>query len=154
MSHPDYPPVIELVPHRDTVLLLDRVLEHDANSTVTRVDVGAQRWMKRDDGGVAPWLAIEYMAQCIAAHAGLAARADGNLPRIGFLLGTRRAVFHCDRFEPGTTLRASAERTWGGEEGMVSFECRLEDSDSGALLAEARLNCYLPREGEELGGRG
>jgi predicted hotdog family 3-hydroxylacyl-ACP dehydratase len=152
MGAPELPLPEEVVPHAGAMVFPTRVLAHDRARTVCAVAIDRQSLFVESDGGVPAWVGIEYMAQCIAAHAGLVARADGNEPRIGFLLGSRRVVFHCDRFEPGTILRASAERTWGGEDGMVSFECQLEDSHSGALLAEARLNCYLPPEGEGLGG--
>jgi len=154
MGDAELPRPEDVLPHEGEMVLPTRVLFHDRTRTECVVAIDRQFLFVEPDGGVPAWIGIEYMAQCIAAHAGLAARAEGNAPRIGFLLGTRRVDFHCDRFEPGTTLRASAERTWGGEEGMVSFECRLADADSGALLAEARLNCYLPPEGEGLGGIG
>jgi predicted hotdog family 3-hydroxylacyl-ACP dehydratase len=140
------------MPHAGTMVLLTRLLFHDRERTVAEIEVDHQSLFVDADGSIPAWVGIEYMAQCVAAHAGLAARAEGNEPRIGFLLGSRRISFHCARFDRGRTLRATAVRTWGGSEGMVSFECRLEDADSGAPLAEARLNCYLPPEGEWLGG--
>ena len=81
-----FPSVQELIPHSGDVLLIDRILDHDGESTLTLVDIGRQRWLKREDGSVASWLAMEYMAQSIAVHEGLLARAENReLPR-GFLL--------------------------------------------------------------------
>ena len=144
MSAPDLPPVAEIVPHRGRMVLLERVLEHAANATACALSIDAQKLFVQGDGSIGSWVGIEYMAQCVAAHAGMIARAAGEQPRVGYLVSSRRLRFHAPRFVPGQELRVSAAQLWGGHEGMVSFQCRVEDARSGALLVEGRLNCYLP----------
>ena len=144
MSGPELPAIAEILPHRGRIVLLGRVLEHAANSTSCAVAVDAQTLFVQHDGSIGSWVGIEYMAQCVAAHAGMLARALGQEPRVGYLVSSRRLRFHAPRFVPGQELRVSAAQLWGGQKGMVSFQCRVEDAGSGELLVEGRLNCYLP----------
>ncbi len=98
----DFPPVTQVVPHRGAMLLLERVLAHEGDHTAARVRVGRGGWLQRDDGSVPAWLALEYMAQCAAAHEGLLARAEGRpLPR-GFLITARTLCLHRSHFTGGS----------------------------------------------------
>jgi predicted hotdog family 3-hydroxylacyl-ACP dehydratase len=145
LSGPDFPPVAEILPHRGRMVLLGRVLEHAASATSCAVSIDAQELFVQGDGGIGSWVGVEYMAQCVAAHAGLLGRAVGQEPRVGYLVSSRSLRFHAPRFVPGQELRVSAVQLWGGQGGMVSFQCKVEDASSGALLVEGRLNCYLPK---------
>jgi predicted hotdog family 3-hydroxylacyl-ACP dehydratase len=130
------------------MLFLQRVLAHAGGETRCALAIDAQPLFRAPDGSIQSFVGIEYMAQCIAAHAGLLARAAGERPRVGYLVGSRRLCFHAPRFERGQRLAICAVPLWGEETGMASFACRIEDADSGALLVEGRLSCYLPRAGE------
>jgi len=152
MPEPRFPVIEEILPHGGAMVLLSRVLSHHGDCTVCAVDVDDSGIFRDESGAVAAWVGIEYMAQCVAAHAGLVARTAGEPPRVGFLLGGRRVTFHVARFHPGERLRVNARRVWGGPGGMVSFECSLEDATTGKLLAEGRLNCVLAEAEEALGG--
>ena len=140
----DLPPVCELVPHRGIVLLLDRILEHDGKSTEAQVSVERQNWLKRSDGSVGSWLAVEYMAQCIAAHEGLLARAEGRpFPR-GFLVAVTGVRLYQPEFEAGDVLRVRARRLRGRHGlGVLSHTCTIHkdfDTEDERLLAEGRLS--------------
>jgi predicted hotdog family 3-hydroxylacyl-ACP dehydratase len=131
--------------------LLSRVLAHDAEETICSVDVQPGTLFSAADGSVPVWVGIEYMAQCVAAHAGLEGHARGIPPRMGFLIGSRRIETRTPRFEPAQVLVVRARRTWGKSEGMVSFDCDISDAETRAVLVEGRLNCFLPAEGSALG---
>src|SRR5262245_31438808 len=126
------------------MILLERVLAHARDATACAVAIDAQELFVQRDGSVGSWVGVEYMAQCVGAHAGMIARAAGHEPRVGYLVSSRRLRFHAPRFVPGQELRVSAVQLWGGQQGMVSFQCKIEDAGSGALLVEGRLNCFLP----------
>jgi predicted hotdog family 3-hydroxylacyl-ACP dehydratase len=138
------PPVAELLPHDGTMVFLSRLLRHAEDETVCLVEIDDQTHFRGPDGAVPAWVGLEYMAQCVAAHAGMAGRVKGEPPQLGMLLGSRRVQLHAARFAPGQTLRVSARHVWGSAPGLVSFECTLEDADSGARLAEGRLGCFVP----------
>jgi len=128
------------------MVLLSRVLHHREDHTVCAVEIDEQTLLRDQAGNVAVWVGLEFMAQCIAAHGGLVGRSSGEAPRVAFLIGSRRVLFHASCFRPGQTLEATASRVWGGTRGMASFDCTLKDAANGALLAEGRLNCFTPGE--------
>jgi predicted hotdog family 3-hydroxylacyl-ACP dehydratase len=148
MNAAELPPISELVPHSGEIVLLERVLEHDGESTVTRVVVGSRALLRREDGSVPSWLALEYMAQCAAAHEGILARAEGRPPVPGFLVRAVEFRFYRSRFECDELLRVRARRIHGRLGlGVLSHLCTIHAEGGGkdeALLAEGRLTVSLP----------
>lgn len=141
-----FPDVRELVPHSGSMLLLRRVLEHAPERTVCEVDPGDGVLFADDRGRVPSWLGLEYMAQCVAAHGGLHARAAADGPRQGMLLGTRRLRLEVVRFAAGRLLRVAATRAHavGHATGrMLSFDCEIHDAVGETRLAAARLSVYV-----------
>ena len=152
MSRADpLPPIEDVLPHAGGMVLLSRVLSHERHRTVCEAEIGQQSFLGDGSGSVAAWIGLEYMAQCVAAHGGLIGRAEGEPPRLALLLGSRRLIFHTGGFHSGQTLAVTARRVWGGTEGLVSFECMVEDGETGELLVEGRLSCLQTRTAE-LGG--
>lgn len=138
------------MPHRGLILLLDFVLSHDSQRTDVSVCIDSQRWLKRDDGSVAGWLAVEYMAQCVAAHESLLALDEGRPPPHGFLVAATGLRLHASHFEAGTQLRVRARRVRGRPGlGALSHRCSLHSGGLGRnpekLLAEGRLSVSTPR---------
>jgi predicted hotdog family 3-hydroxylacyl-ACP dehydratase len=143
----EYPSVADLLPHTGDMVLLSQVLEHNESGTACTVEVAAGPLVE-SDGRVGAWIGIEYMAQCIAAHGSLMAFEAGEAPRIGLLLGSRRVRLLRGHYEIGQRLIARATRVWGRREGLVAFECSLECANTGELVADGRLNCFLMQEGQ------
>jgi predicted hotdog family 3-hydroxylacyl-ACP dehydratase len=148
MSSAEFPHITELVPHRGQVLLLDEVIEHDGESTLSHVDIASQNWLKREDGSVASWLALEYMAQCVSAHEGLCALAEGRSFPYGYLVKTTKLRIHRTRFEADESLFVRARRVCGRPGlGVLSHMCTVHASrmtDAIPPLAEGRLTLSLP----------
>ena len=149
MDAAELPGVSELVPHRGEVLLLDRVLKHEGDSTTARVVVDRQTWLKSENGSVAAWVALEYMAQCIAAHEGIRARLEGRPPVRGSLAAAVGVRLYRSCFEAGELLRVRTRRVRGRPGlGVISHFCTVhEDRESGGgeLLAEGRLSISIPK---------
>ena len=141
MTGSGYPDVAELVPQRGRMRLLSAVVSHSVQETVCAIDLERSGLFAEADGSIPAFVALEYMAQCAAAHAGLVNRSGGEPPRANLLLGTRRLQLATERFRPGQRLRVSA-RHHRGESGLVVFDCVLSDADSNEKLAEGRLNLY------------
>ena len=129
---------------------LTEVEEHDESYTRCRAGIERLGPFRDADGGAGAWVALELMAQCIAAHAGIEGRLLGEPPRVGLLLGSRRVRFHCPRYAPDQQLSVVAVRIWGRESGLVSFDCRVEDAGRKRRLAEGRLNCFVPGPDAEI----
>jgi predicted hotdog family 3-hydroxylacyl-ACP dehydratase len=148
MSAPEFPPIRELMAHRDPVILLDCVLVHDAASTSVLVSTAKQQWLRRKDGSVASWLALEYMAQGIAAHEGLRALAEGRPLPVGFLVSAKGLRFYCASFAPDERLRVGVRRVRGRPGlGVIAHQCTLHGEAAearGPLLAEGRLTVSVP----------
>lgn len=156
MSAPDLPPVDALLPQSGPMRLLARVLAHDATETRCEVDASRAALFRDEEGLVPPWVALEWLAQCVAAHAGLVARARGERPRPGLLLGTRRLRLACGGLAPEARLVAVARPLRFATSGAGAFACRLEPGGApergaaaeaageGAPLAEGTLTVYAP----------
>jgi len=129
------------------MLLLSRVLEHRLDRTVCAVEVGPNTPFVNADGKVPPWIGVEYMAQCVAAHAGLQARANGGAPRLGVIVGSRRLDFRTDAFHVRQHLIVDARKSWGDKDAAV-FTCHLIDAATGACLVEGSLNVVLSQSGD------
>ena len=142
MAEP-FPPVGELVPQRGAMSLLARVLSHDARGTSCAVDPAASGLLRAPDGTLPAWVALEYMAQCIAAHGGLVSRARGEPSRIGFFVGTRRASFSVPTLPLSEELHVRAEPLHAGA-GLLSFACSLERASDRERLAEGQLSVFIP----------
>ena len=134
-----YPPIVELVPHRPPMLLLDRVLSYDGERVVCETVLGPDSPFA-EQGEVPAVVGIEYMAQTIAAGAGLSARDKGDQAgRTGFLLGCRNLSIAVDSFQIGDRLTVEARRTWG-ENQIGSFACKVQRGDE--VLVEGALTVY------------
>jgi predicted hotdog family 3-hydroxylacyl-ACP dehydratase len=148
MRESDLPPVHELIPHSGDSILLDRVTRHDALGTTAIVVVGNQRWLTRPDGSAAPWLAVEYMAQCIGAHEGLLALAQGREIEVGFLVRVAGLRVRVPQFDATDVLEVRTRRT-RGRPGLraLSHSCSIHHWKSEATppLAEGRLMLVIPR---------
>jgi predicted hotdog family 3-hydroxylacyl-ACP dehydratase len=132
-----------VLPHRDSMRLIDRVIAWQAESIVVEVDVPASGLFATADG-VPAWVGVEYMAQAIAAWAGCRARQEGREPSIGFLLGTRRYTAHQPFFTPGDCLRVEAHCELMGENGLGMFACRILAGETE--LAVANVSVFEPRD--------
>lgn len=138
MSMPSYPRVADVLPHAGKMVLLTRILQHAADRTRCAVDITDASPFYEPDSGVPAWVGIEYMAQCIAAHAGLRARLSGEPVKLGFLLGSRSVELRTAAFPPGQRLAVEAVHVWG-KNALFSFACSVNDSETGLILVNAHL---------------
>jgi 3-oxoacyl-[acyl-carrier-protein] synthase I len=136
-------PVSDLLAHKPPMVLLDRVLSFEASTLVAEVTIGPDS-MFCGAAGVPAWVGLEYMAQAVAAHAGVEARLRGVAPVIGYLLGTRSYTCDVDIFAVGETLTVHVEALFT-EMSLGAFSCRI---DTGATLARATINVYQPADDE------
>jgi predicted hotdog family 3-hydroxylacyl-ACP dehydratase len=124
------PPIATLLPHGGAMVLLDRLVSIDDDSVCAEVTIrAASVFYDQVAGGVGAWIGIEYMAQTIAAHAGHAALKRGEAAGIGFLLGARRYQAQQPLFALGSVLRVHARRALQGDNGLMTFDCRIDIVD-------------------------
>ena len=145
----EWPPVATLIPHTGDAILIDRVLAHDGDTTSVSVVVGAKNSLRRGDGSVPAWLAVEYMAQAIAAHEGLLAWTEGRVLPVGFLISATSLELRVSGFDLAETLRVVSRRVRGRPGlGVLSHQCSLMrdcDGANSSAVAEGRLSIALDR---------
>ncbi|MGH8495506.1 MAG: 3-hydroxylacyl-ACP dehydratase [Gammaproteobacteria bacterium] len=130
--------ISELIPHREPMILIDRVLEAGDDFLVAEVVI--RRRIPFFDGelGVPAWVGLEYMGQAIAALAGLRAKRAG-LPMLpGLLIGCRRYSSRVHVFAPDRCLTVEVHETAGGRS-LSTFAGTIRD---GELLAESSISVY------------
>lgn len=135
-----FPPVDALIPQRAPMRLVDEVLAADDGAITCAAVVRADNLFLRQ-GRVPAAVALEYMAQAIAAHAGLGARARGEPPAVGLIAACRSLELHGDDdLAPGDRLVIDAARTFDGP--LTEYRARV--ARGGELLAEAVLHVARP----------
>lgn len=137
--------IADIVPHAGKMCLLDHAIDGDAESLNCEVTI------KEDglffvNGGVDGWVGIEYMAQAVAAWAGWQARLRGEMPKIGFLLGTRRYECARPRFALGDNLQVGVHRQFQADNGIGQFDCRI--AIGGQTIAQATLTVFEPNSAD------
>ncbi len=140
MSAALYPDIAELLPHAGPMRLIARVVSHAPERTVCALDPAASDLFRDSDGRVPAWVALEWMAQSIAAHGGLLARASGRHPAPGMLVGAKRLELARAAFAPGDALEVEARFT-GGAGGLASFDCTLRSGSE--RLASGSLSVFV-----------
>lgn len=130
-------PASEFVLHREPMLFLDRLVDIGPDSASCEWCIDEDLEFCVPNFGVPSYAGVEYMAQCIAVHAGARARIRGFAPPLGFLLGTRHYQCSVSHFEPGITYLSTCAELVRDSQGMGSFSCHI--LRQGASIAEANL---------------
>lgn len=134
------PDIRDIVPHSGRMLLLDRVVAFDAESLTAELDIRPDALFVHERGAGA-WVGIEYMAQAVAAFAGVDALTRGEKAKVGFLVGTRHYGCNVPYFPIGATLRVFVRRDSQGVHGVGSFDCSITGE---GIVAEATVTVIQP----------
>lgn len=139
------PPVADILPHNPPMVLISGFdpSSYDAESLVSFVDIDDDSpFYDATLSGVPAVVALEYMAQTMAALVGLKRRRLRLSPRIGFVLGSRALKIHVDRFEKGRRYRVEVKMDFT-DGSFASFDAKIV-ADDGTLAAEGRISAYEP----------
>lgn len=134
--------------HRPPLMLLERVVSSSGELTVCEWDVVEGGPFVQQYLGIPAYIGIEFMAQCIAVHAGVRARSDGLGPPLGFLLGTRHFRSNVDWIVPGQSCQARCRELMRDANGMGSYDCSI--LIRGNPIAEARLSVFESEPGQKI----
>jgi predicted hotdog family 3-hydroxylacyl-ACP dehydratase len=141
------PDVKSLIPHSGPMVLLDTVIAADEERLCAEVRIRSESLFCAA-GGVGAWVGLEYMAQAIAAYAGFTARLRGAPVKLGLVLGARRYECTQPMFALGSVLHVHVKRVLQDENGLGSFECRI-DNDREERLATATVTVFQPADANE-----
>ena len=137
--------VADLVPHSGRMSLLDAILDYGDGWIKAEVHITPES-MFADAKGVPAWIGMEYMAQAIAAYAGLQDRLKGEKPKIGLLLGSRKYICTSDYFTIGQTLSLTVNLELEADNGLNVCQCVLKGQ---GVEASASLNVFKPPNVDE-----
>lgn len=136
------PPIEDLIPHRGSMLLLDRVVDFDAESACAEYTPQADAWYVNEAGNMPAWFGIELMAQTVAAQVGLLKRDQGQPHKQGVLLGTRRYASSQPSFQANCRLRIHVRVIMCDTSGLGAYECHIETENEE--IASATLKVFEP----------
>jgi len=130
-------PVEDFVLHRESMLFIDELIDIDVESATCGWTIAEDFELVVPGYGVPAYAGVEYMAQCIAVHAGAVARAMGLSPPLGYLLGSRHYRTSVAWLETGVIYRSTCQELVRDSQGMGSFACRI--LRDGECIADANL---------------
>ena len=141
--------VESVLPHAAPMILIHEMVRNGETSAESSVCITEDvMFYDAETGGVPSYVGIEYIAQTVAAHAGAAARANGDPVRIGFLLGTRHYACSVPYFVLGAKLTVRVRALY--EAPHVSKFQGTISLNGGPELASCAISVYL-RDGTEGG---
>lgn len=111
----EFGPVIDYLPHRPPMLLIDEIIEVNANGGMCRTTIKPD-CVFAIDGLVHPSSMIEFVAQACAIAAGVTASRTGGPPRLGFIIGCREVTFDVDTFKVGDVLTIGITKVLGEQQ--------------------------------------
>lgn len=135
------PAIADLLPHAPPMVLLDEVVECGGEHLIASVRIRPDSEFCVN-GEVGIWVAIEYMAQAVAAWSGWQARLRGEPIKIGYLLGTRRFDCEIAGFAVGDQLQIAIEREFQADNGLARFHAQVRRD--GLLCASAGISVFGP----------
>lgn len=137
--------VAEVVPHRAPMILIDELVAHETDSLITQTNITTDSpYFDETLNAVPNYVGIEYMAQSVAALAGVEAKKRGDIIRVGFLLGSRKLKMHIPNYQLGESYRTHVSRLYQEESGLAVFDCQIFHHDT--LVAEANVNVFQPQD--------
>ncbi len=130
----------DLLPHRDTMLLVEEIVEVDDVRALTRSRVSST-WPIAGDNGVSPLVLVELAAQTAGVCNGWkrVRRLGRDSDNSGLLVAVKKAEFYCENLQFGMVVTASSENTMDFDN-FLEVTSRLFHGDE--LLADIVLQVY------------
>lgn len=142
-------PVSDFVPHSPPMILLDKIIDFAKNSLTAQFEVTDQsRFYSPEHEGVESWVGIEYMAQAVAALAGVRAFLAGQPVKLGFLLGTRKFDINQALFAANQTYQVVITELFMDDSGLGAFDCSILHNET--LVCQAKLNVFESNDTDQL----
>jgi predicted hotdog family 3-hydroxylacyl-ACP dehydratase len=136
----------QFLPHAGKMILLDRIVDFDDEQLQTESHIKPDNLFADELGNVPSWVGIEYMAQCVAAFAGIKARLKGEAVKLGFLIGARSFEASQPYFQAGSTIKIQIKELHLEESGLAVFDCQISAEN---MSISCRLNVFQPADPEK-----
>lgn len=140
-------PIEHIVPHDHPMILIDELLDYDVNIGRCKVTIGKKsNFFCDQQQGVPSYVALEYMAQTIAAFANANRIEQAKKTTIGFLVSSRKFKVFVSQFDINAELIVIVEQLYVVNDGLAAFDCKVEQN--GNIVAQAKINIFQPNNPE------
>ncbi len=138
-------PIESIVPHAHPMILIDELVEYDATKAVCEVSINqTSNFFNAELKSVPSYVAIEYMAQSIAAFANANNKDLDIEVAIGFLVSSRKFKVFVSEFNLDSKLIIEVEQLYQEDSGLAAFDCKVTHQEK--LVAEAKINIFQPKD--------
>jgi len=129
----EYPPIEDLVPHGLPIRVVEEMLDWQPGKATCRLKV-REHGPFVENGQVHTAVALEYLAQSVAACLGHEAYLGGGRIRVGMIIGVRKMEIFQPTIPVGTDIRTEVERIRGDED-VSTFRGEAYDGDHCLCVA-------------------
>lgn len=138
-------PIEDVVPHKHPMILIDELVAYNDLVAQCSLNITSKsNFYNESKKSVPSYVAIEYMAQSIAAYANANEKDQGGEVAIGFLVSSRKLKVFVSEFTLGMQLLVTVEQLYAEESGLSAFDCFIEHN--GERVAEAKINIFQPKD--------
>ncbi|PKG82621.1 3-hydroxylacyl-ACP dehydratase [Colwellia sp. 75C3] len=138
-------PIEDVVPHKHPMILIDKLVAYNDLIAQCSLTITSKSNFYNDEKQSVPsYVAIEYMAQSIAAFANANEKDQGGEVAIGFLVSSRKLKVFVSEFTLGMELTVTVEQLYAEESGLSAFDCFVEHD--GERVVEAKINIFQPQD--------
>ncbi|NOY72119.1 MAG: hypothetical protein GXP14_07045 [Gammaproteobacteria bacterium] len=137
-----YSKVADVLPHEGRMVLLTDIIDWDEACLEAIVEINRNSLFADKNGYVPSWVGLEYMAQAIAALAGIKRRLAGETVKIGLLLGTTKYSANIGCFKAGVCLSIRIKQIYVDDNNLALFDCKIVAE--GQVLATAQVKAIEP----------
>ncbi len=136
------PQIYELIPHREPMLLLNRVVRLGQTFSCAEVDINEESSFFIAGKGVPSWIGLEYMGQTAALIAGHQLQQGMITPHLGLLLGTRKYEALVPYFFASDVLQVRCTEVAVVGASLANFNCDIVNLRDQRLCASAKLTVF------------
>ena len=134
--------ILELIPHRPPMLLINQLIAVSAKQSSSLVVIDNETPFYQNDLGIPSWIGLEYMGQTAALMAGFQARVGLIDSHLGFLLGSRQYKVEVEYFQVGRELLVNCVEVALVGESLATFDCTICYNDTEQQIAQASLSVF------------
>jgi predicted hotdog family 3-hydroxylacyl-ACP dehydratase len=140
--------VEKLLPHSGDMVLIDEMVDYGKDYGISRVKVKTgDKFFEESINGIHSAIGLEWMAQTIAAIAGIESLSNNRPVQVGFLLGSRKYEPSKPVFKLGEEYIIHVKQLYREENGLGAFQCTIHEGNE--LIADAKLNVFAPDNVEQ-----
>ncbi len=147
-------PIERLIPHRDRMKLVDRILGVETDAATTESTAGPN-WPLASETGIHPLVLVELVAQSAAVSIGWKELMEtGAAVGSGWLVGIKSAVFPADPIPAGSRITTRAEIRFNMDNYTeIHGVCRAGDPEAviGSVTLQVMRGEKEKADGEDVG---